>query len=96
MRYENVNKQTNKRLKNLHVNIEEMVRSHLISEKHSPMHHFIFGVFILLFGTAIIQVSHIVMIPYCDYITYSVGHIVQGIGAIPVVKSFEKEKGGRV
>lgn len=85
-----MDKQTNRGLKWLHPDVPRAVRSHLLGEKHSPKHKFIFGSFIMLFGISIVKGSLFIDSFVLHFFADAFGYLCHGIGAIPIVKAIEE------
>lgn len=87
-----MNKQTNRSPSWLHPDIPRVVRVHLLGENHTPRHKFLFGSFIMFFGISLVHVvgpilGHVFFHIVTDY----VGYTLHAVGAIPIIKSVDKE-----
>jgi hypothetical protein len=83
------NKQTGAH-KWFHPDVPRAVRNHLLGDKHSPKHKFIFGSFIMLFGISIVKGSLFVDSFILHFLADGVGYLLHGVGAIPIIKSIEE------
>jgi hypothetical protein len=83
------NKQTG--ASRFHVDVPKAVRSHLLGENHSNRHKFIFGSFIMLFGVTMVKSSLFVDSFIFHILADAVGYSFHAIGAIPIIKSIDRE-----
>lgn len=90
-----MNKQTNRSPRWFHPDVPGAVRNHLLGQKHSPKHKFIFGSFIMLFGILIVKLSLLIDSILVHFFADAFGYLLHGVGAIPIIKSIEETtKGG--
>lgn len=85
------NKLTN-RIKKLwfHPDVPKAVRDHLLSNKHSPRHKFIFGTMIMFAGVGIVKGSTVIDSVAIHFFADVLGYLLHGVGAVPVIKSIEE------
>lgn len=70
------------------INIAKHVCKHVLGEKHTKGHRVTAGTIIIILGTVI---THLPIDMYAAYlICASLGHILQGIGALPILHLVEE------
>lgn len=87
-----MNQQTNRGIWP-HFDFHRTMGDHLLSEKHSRCHKFIFGMTVSIFG---VSLSHYLGHTGIDILAiagHHLGYAIHGIGFIPMYKAIEK-KGG--
>ncbi len=85
-------KQTNKSFlrRLLHPDVTNSIRSHLLGEKHSPRHKFVYGTVVMFLGVSLVKVVAPALESMMFHITVDViGYGLHGVGAIPIMKSIE-------
>jgi len=83
---------TNRSPRRFHPDVPKTVRDHLIGKEHSRRHKFIFGSAIMIIGVGIVKCSMMIEIAFVHFAADVVGYLLHGIGAIPIIKSFEGGK----
>lgn len=73
--------------------LNETVGSHLTGEHHTRKHKFMFGTLIMLLGVSVVKASMMIDHGIVHFMGDTVGFLIHGIGAIPVVDSITN-KGG--
>lgn len=87
------NKQTNGTQTWFHPDVPRAVRNHLLGEKYSNRHKFIFGTFISLFGVCVSHFGAHLGVDAVSILLHHVGYGIHGVGYIPMYKAIET-KGG--
>ena len=91
-----MDKQTNRSPRRFQIDIQRIMQNHLISERHTPRHKFIFGSVIMLCGISLVKGSLVLESGLIHFFADAVGYLLHGIGAIPIIKSIEEVKGGKL
>ena len=87
-----MNKQTNWNSRWFHPDVSKFVRNHLLGERYSRNHRFVFGLVISFFGVVISHYAPHVGVEFIAILGHNVGYAIHGLGYIPMFKAFEGGK----
>lgn len=73
------------------LNLAHHIAAHLVGEEHTPKHHRIIGIGIMVIGVILAKLSH-VLPPLLHILTDLIGYSLHGIGLMPFASYVDQLK----